>query len=83
MQVDVDHELRRAIDRSIVYAAIVMDLEDLNVVGLDEDAAEEVREYAYEERFHCGTCIVRAVMGVVWPAVEEYITWLKNGGASV
>jgi hypothetical protein len=31
-----------------------------------------------EERFHCGSCIVRTVMEEVWPAVEKYIDHLKD-----
>lgn len=70
MKTDSDYE--RAIDAAIRDAEGLMDLTDID----DED--EEARERAYEERFHCGTCIVRTVLEQVWPAIDEYIEHLKE-----
>lgn len=66
------HFLSR-IDDAVVQAAEKMDFADL-----DPDASDEQHEEAYEERFHCGTCVVRTVMETVWPPVDDYIQWLEH-----
>jgi hypothetical protein len=63
------------IDKCFLEAAKVLDMADLPD-GIDD----EELEFISEARFHCGTCTVRTVMEVVWPAIEEYIDWLKQGG---
>lgn len=60
------------IDRRIMRAANLMDCAD--VADADEEAAMDI----YEERHHCGTCMVRTVLEEVWPAVDEYVDWLKS-----
>ena len=62
------------IDIAIQHAASLMDMRDFD--HLEEDTDESLS--AMEERFHCGTCIVRTVMEEVWPAVEKYIDHLKD-----
>lgn len=61
------------IDKSFQNAA-----EMLEMMDLPEDTSDEDLELIGESRFHCGTCTVRTVMEAVWPAVEEYIEWLKG-----
>ena len=61
------------IDKSFVKAAQVLDC-----VDVAEDVDEETLMDLHEDRHHCGTCQVRTVMEVIWPAVEEYIDWLKG-----
>ena len=70
MKTELDYE--RAIDAAIREAENLMEMVDV------DDADEEERERVYEERFHCGTCIVRTVLEQVWPAVDEYIEHLKG-----
>lgn len=69
-----EDEHLRAIDLSIEDAAVLMDLLDID----DED--EDARERAYEERFHCGTCMVRTVLETVWPSIQSYVDSLKEEG---
>lgn len=61
------------IGEKIHQAGRVMDLEDL-----PENATEEEYMELYEDRFHCGVCVTRAVLDVVWPSVEAYIDYLKE-----
>lgn len=61
------------IGQKIHEAGQIMDLNDL-----PEDATEEEYMELYEDRFHCGVCITRAVLEVVWPSVEAYIEYLKG-----
>lgn len=67
-----DAEYRDRIDASFAEAARILELRDLT--DDDEDLAMDV----YEERHHCGTCEVRTVMEIVWPAVEDYIAWIRS-----
>ena len=62
-----------AIHDAIETAALHMDLEDL-----PDDAPETDYERAYEERHHCGTCVVRSVMEVIWPSIDAYIDYLDR-----
>lgn len=71
MTTEEDH--LEAIDQAIVKAAQVMELADVVDIG-DEELSD-----LYEERHHCGTCEVRTVMEVVWPAIENYIESIKTG----
>lgn len=73
MLTEEDH--LQAIDEAIVRAAQVMDLED--VAELDDERLSDI----YEERHHCGVCIVRTVMETVWPSMEEYIESIKSGAS--
>lgn len=62
-----------AIDEAIKKAASHLDLDHIDGDGTDEQYSD-----AYEEIFHCTTCIVRNVMEIVWPSIEEYIDFLKE-----
>ena len=66
------HFLSR-IDMAVEEAGRKMDCLDI-----DSDASEEEAEQIYEDRFHCGTCVVRTVMETVWPSVENYVDWLEQ-----
>lgn len=71
---NLDEEfLLMQIGQKVYEAAGIMEMNDL-----PEDATEEEYLDLYEDRFHCGTCITRAVLEVVWPAVEAYIDYLKE-----
>jgi hypothetical protein len=73
-----EDEYLENIDLAIQKAAKVMELQDLEVEG-NGDLSEEDAYDMYEARHHCGTCEVRTVMEVVWPAVEKYVDALKSG----
>lgn len=67
-----DEELKylQAVDEAIKKAGDIMDLADL-----DEDMDPSEADSIYEDRFHCGKCIVRTVMETIWPdlnALMEY-----------
>ena len=74
MTAKTEEDFLENIDKTFVVAAQVMELADLN-----EGISDEEMDIAHEARHHCGTCEVRTVMEIVWPAVEEYINWLKEG----
>lgn len=59
-----------AIDKAIDRAGSLMDL-------MDVDCESDDYEVVADERHHCGICMVRTVMEEVWPAVEDYINYLK------
>lgn len=61
-----------SIDSAVQRAAAILDL-----VDVQEEDDEDI-DLAYEERFHCGTCIVRTVMDEVWPSIEAYIDFLSH-----
>ena len=42
---------------------------------IDEDT--EYDDF-YEQFFHCGICTTREVMNIVWPSVENYISYLED-----
>ena len=70
-------EYLKNIDDAISHAAKIMDLDDL-------DPENEVHyETEWEARFHCGTCVVRTVLDLVWPSVEGYIMALEEGKVDV
>ena len=64
-----------AIDDKIKEAGDIMDLADLTD---DEADNPDVYDTVYEERFHCGKCVVRTVMETVWPSVDEYMDYLEG-----
>lgn len=70
-------EYLKKIDDAIIHAAKIMDLDDLDPEN------EEHYETEWEARFHCGTCVVRTVLDLVWPSVEGYITALEEGKVDV
>ena len=61
-------ELLSNINSAIIAAALVLDLEDVDV-----DDIEEV----YEGIYQCGTCTVRSVMEVISPSIEACIDYLE------
>lgn len=67
-----EEKFLQAIDQAIIRAANKMDLSDL------EDETDEEYDRTFEDRFHCGTCVVREVLDVVWPEIEAYIDYIKN-----
>lgn len=64
--------LLRNIDEAVKRAADVLDGKELPF--LDDEEAET----AWAEMHHCGTCTVRTVMDVVWPALVEYQNFLRE-----
>lgn len=68
-----EKELLENIDASFITAAKVLELGDV-----PEELEEDELNAIYESRHHCGTCMVRTVMEVVWPAVEEYLDWMQG-----
>lgn len=69
-------QLLDVIDEKIERAAVLLECNDVDLS--DEQEAELEMERLYEMRHHCGTCTVRTVMEEVWPAVQEYIDWLRG-----
>lgn len=60
------------IDEAIVTAGRLLDLHD----APDDD--EEATAELVEQRYHCGVCTASVVMETVWPAIEQYINFLKG-----
>lgn len=44
---------------------------------VDDDDEEQYLD-EQERIYHCEVCTVREVLDVFWPAVQEYIDWLKS-----
>lgn len=63
----------KSIDQAIVQAGELMSMNDVNYDD-DEDAYDQI----YEQRFHCGTCVVNSVFEVVWPSINDYIMFLSS-----
>lgn len=61
-------EFEAAFYRSLNEAHKHMDLEDL-----PDDATDDERYDAYEERYHCGTCVTNHVLQIVMVPIMEYI----------
>lgn len=61
------------IDQQVQRAGKIMDLADLPA-GATEDEYMEL----YGGRYHCGVCVTRSVLDVVWPSIEAYIEYLKG-----
>jgi hypothetical protein len=70
---DLDQPYLDKIDEAIREAAVVMELGDVA-----EELEGDDYETVYEARHHCGTCQVRTVLETVWPAIEEYVDYLKS-----
>jgi hypothetical protein len=62
-----------AINIAIFDAGKYMDMDDVDAT-LDNEA----HELAYEERYHCGTCVVRSVLEQIWPPLKNYIDFLSE-----
>ena len=41
--------------------------------GTDEDYFNSL-----DEIHHCGTCITREVLNIMWPSIERYVVYLEN-----
>ena len=74
MDKSVQKNMLLAIDAKIVEAARVMELADIDEEHPDD---QELLDSVYEERFHCGTCIVTNVMEVVYPPISDYFDYLE------
>ena len=68
-----EDEYIEAINAAIIQANNYMDLNDIN-----DELEDDAHESAYEERYHCGTCVVRSVVEQIWPAVNDYIMFLSH-----
>lgn len=62
-----------AVDTAIKRAGVKMELGDL-----DEDMPEDEVDSIYEARFHCGTCIVSAVMEEIWPELSALMDYYEH-----
>lgn len=49
----------------------------LALAHVDDDDEEQYLD-EQERIYHCEVCTVREVLDVFWPAVQEYIDWLKS-----
>jgi hypothetical protein len=76
-----DNDFLLLIDMAIERAGSIMDLDDLEY---DETSEKSMLEYEseWENRFHCGKCVVRTVMEEIYPAIDEYILFLKEQAKS-
>lgn len=63
----------QAVDEAIKRAGEIMDLEDI-----DQEADPEMAESIYEERFHCGKCIVRTVMETIWDDLSALMDYYEK-----
>jgi hypothetical protein len=61
-------ELLSNINSAIIAAALVLDLEGVDVADIEE---------VYEGIYHCGTCTVRSVMEVIYPSIEACLDYLE------
>lgn len=70
-----EEEIRylRAVDEAIKRAGEIMDLEDLA-----EDIDPEEADSIYEDRFHCGKCIVRTVMETIWDDLSALMDYYEK-----
>ena len=63
----------RAVDEAIKKAGEIMDLADLA-----EDIDPEEADSIYEDRFHCGKCIVRTVMETIWDDLSALMDYYEK-----
>jgi hypothetical protein len=62
-----------AVDEAIKRAAVVMELGDI-----EEDESSDDFDSIYEERFHCGTCMVRTVLDEIWPDLSNLMDFYER-----
>jgi hypothetical protein len=43
-----------------------------------DDAPDDEQDSIYEERFHCGTCIVRSVLDTIWVDMERLMDFYRD-----
>lgn len=65
--------LLKAVDDAIVRAGQLMDLEDL-----PEEMDEDERNAMWEDRFHCGKCVVRTVMETIWDDLSALMDYYEK-----
>lgn len=65
--------LLQALDEAIKVAGKKMDLDDIA-----DDAPDDEQDSIYEERFHCGTCIVRSVLDTIWFDMERLMDFYRD-----
>lgn len=65
--------LLQALDEAIKVAGKKMDLDDIA-----DDAPDGEQDSIYEERFHCGTCIVRSVLDTIWVDMERLMDFYRD-----
>lgn len=69
---NVEDQLIAAFNDAVEHAAYLLELGDV-----PDDADEDFRFMVYEERHHCGTCMVNVVLETVWPSLDAYIDYLR------
>ena len=67
-----EKELLFAVDAAIVRAGEIMEMADL-----PEGTTEDEYEAYYEQRFHCGKCIVSTVMETIWDDMKNLIDYYE------
>lgn len=70
---DEEMQLLKAVDAAIERAGEVMELGDLG-----EDFPEDEIDDIYEQRFHCGKCIVRTVMETIWDDLNNLMEYYSE-----
>ena len=65
--------LMTAVDDAIKLAGDKMELEDL-----DEDMDDDEKDSIYEDRFHCGKCIVTTVMETIWDDLNNLMDYYEQ-----
>lgn len=63
-----------AVDEAIKRAGAIMDLEDLDEDEIGPDEYDSI----YEDRFHCGKCIVRTVMETIWDDLSALMDYYEK-----
>jgi len=72
---DEEMTLMQAVDKAIERAGEKMELADL-----PEDMDDDEKDSVYEERFHCGKCIVTAVMETIWDDLSALMDYYEQSG---
>ena len=67
--------LMKAVDDAIIRAGGKMELADLSD-AMDDDEKDSI----YEDRFHCGKCIVTAVMEEIWDDLSALMDYYEQSG---
>lgn len=67
--------LMKAVDDAIIRAGDKMELADLS-----DDMDDDEKDSIYEDRFHCGKCIVTAVMEEIWDDLSALMDYYEQSG---
>ncbi len=70
-----DEEMRLM---TIVDEAIKLAGEKMELADLPEDMDEDEKESVYEDRFHCGQCMVRVVMETIWDDLNNLMDYYEH-----